>query len=195
MEEIAIEASEIVSRLEQVAEGLPVPDSAVSQATVFLGLEKRSQDEILRSLQGLIATDDEGEPISYPNLDDVAKLVITSHSLAAYCGGLERHVLQKLSTRFTTDTTRWLSQIFGSLNSAAFYHDDQLEGLVRVTKMMLHYKYPRYLEEGALVYASTPPTIYSSVASPLGVVQHLCRQLGLPLSCVRPVPVNTHFGT
>lgn len=60
--------------------------------------------------------------------------------------------------------------------------------------MMLHYKYPRYLEDGALSLTSSLPTIYSSVASPLGVVQHLCRQLGLPLACVRPVPVNTHFG-
>ncbi|KAJ8927276.1 hypothetical protein NQ314_020279 [Rhamnusium bicolor] len=61
--------------------------------------------------------------------------------------------------------------------------------------MMLHYKYPRYLEDGALAFNSSLPTIYSSVASPLGIVQHLCRQLGLPLACVRPVPVNTHFGS
>lgn len=60
--------------------------------------------------------------------------------------------------------------------------------------MVLHYKYPRYLEDGAMALTTVPPAIYSSVASPLGVVQHLCRQLGLPLSCVRPVPVNTLFG-
>lgn len=60
--------------------------------------------------------------------------------------------------------------------------------------MMLHYKFPRFLEDGALAYTSTLPMIYSNVASPLGVVQHLCRQLGLPLACVRPVPVNSHFG-
>lgn len=65
---------------------------------------------------------------------------------------------------------------------------------MRVTRMMLHYKYPRYLEDGAFALTSALPMIYSSVASPLGVVQHLCRQLGLPLSCVRPVPTNTHFG-
>lgn len=65
---------------------------------------------------------------------------------------------------------------------------------MRVTRMMLHYKYPRYLEDGAFALTSSLPMIYSSVASPLGVVQHLCRQLGLPLSCVRPVPTNTHFG-
>lgn len=77
---------------------------------------------------------------------------------------------------------------------SVFYHDDQQEGLIRVARMMLHYKYPRYLEDGALAFANNPPMVYSSVASPLGVVQHLCRQLGLPLTCVRPVPVNTHFG-
>lgn len=60
--------------------------------------------------------------------------------------------------------------------------------------MMLHYKYPRYLEDGALALTNSLPMIYSSVSSPLGIVQHLCRQLGLPLACVRPVPVNTLFG-
>lgn len=60
--------------------------------------------------------------------------------------------------------------------------------------MLLHYKYPRYLEDGALAFSNSLPTIYSSITSPLGAVQHLCRQLGLPLACVRPIPVNTHFG-
>ncbi|KAF2905078.1 hypothetical protein ILUMI_01106, partial [Ignelater luminosus] len=193
--EIAIEASQIISRLEQVAEGVKLSDSAFGQPTVFLGLDQKRSDEIIQTIEGLLSVDEDGETICPPTLDDVSKLVVVSHSLGAYCGGLDRHLLQKLSTRFTTDATRWLSQMFGFLDSAAFYHDDQLEGLVRVTRMMLHYKYPRYLEDGALSFSSVPPTIYSSVASPLGVVQHLCRQLGLPLACVRPVPVNTHFGS
>ncbi|CAG9817896.1 unnamed protein product [Phaedon cochleariae] len=193
--EIAIEASEIVSRLEQVAEGIPLPESTPSQSTVFLGLEKKHTDEIVKIIHGLISTDEDGEPLNFPPLDTVTKLVMVSHSLAAYCGGLERPILQKLSTRFTTDTTRWISQLFGFLDCSAFYHEDHLEGLVRVTRMMLHYKYPRYLEDGALALANSLPTIYSSVASPLGMVQHLCRQLGLPMACVRPVPVNTHFGS
>ncbi|GJQ81711.1 hypothetical protein Trydic_g9152 [Trypoxylus dichotomus] len=146
-------------------------------------------------MQGLISTDEDGEPTVFPLVDDIGKLVITSHSLAAYCSNLDRHILQKLSTRFTTDITRWISALFGFIEAAAFYHDDQLEGLVRVTRMMLHYKFPRFLEDGALAYTSSLPMIYSSVASPLGVVQHLCRQLGLPLACVRPVPVNSHFGS
>ncbi|RZC35605.1 pyridoxal-dependent decarboxylase domain-containing protein 1 [Asbolus verrucosus] len=193
--EIAIEASEIVSRLEQVVEGTNLADAAYNQPTVFLGLDQKRTEEIIQIVQGLISVDEDGEPLSFHALDNVSKLVMISHSLAAYCSGLERPVMQKLSTRFTTDTTRWISQLFGFLDSSSFYHDDHLEGLVRVTRMMLHYKYPRYLEDGALALTSSLPTIYSSVASPLVVVQHLCRQLGLPLACVRPVPVNTHFGS
>lgn len=83
---------------------------------------------------------------------------------------------------------------YSFFDCSAFYHEDHQEGLVRVTRMLLHYKYPRYLEDGALAFSNSLPTIYSSVSSPLGTVQHLCRQLGLPLACVRPVPVNTHFG-
>ncbi|KAH9645714.1 hypothetical protein HF086_003387 [Spodoptera exigua] len=56
--------------------------------------------------------------------------------------------------------------------------------------MLLHHRYPRYLEDGAIAFTNRLPCIYSCVASPLGVVQHLCRQLGLPLACVRPVPVH-----
>jgi hypothetical protein len=52
-----------------------------------------------------------------------------------------------------------------------------LEGVVRLTRMMLHYKYPKYLEDGFDALTSRPPVIYSSVASPLGVVQHICRQV------------------
>lgn len=111
--EIAIEASEIVSRLEQVAEGVPIPDSAFNQSTVFLGLEKKQTDEIVQIIHSLISVDEDGEPLTLPPLDSVTKLVMVSHSLAAYCGGLERPILQRLSTRFTTDTTRWISQIFG----------------------------------------------------------------------------------
>ncbi|KAB0793793.1 hypothetical protein PPYR_13413 [Photinus pyralis] len=193
--EIAIEASQIVSRLEQVAENGKSPDSVPAQPTVFLGVEQRRSDEIIQTIESLLISDDESEAAPQPVLDDISKMVIVSHSISAYCGGLDRHLLQKFSTRVTTDTTRWLCQIFGFVDSVAFYHDDQLEGLVRITRMMLHYKYPRYLEDGALAFSTVPPTIYSSVASPLGVVQHLCRQLGLPLACVRPVPVNTHFGS
>ncbi|ENN77914.1 hypothetical protein YQE_05591, partial [Dendroctonus ponderosae] len=194
--EIAIEASEIVSRLGQAVDTPKTPTENVRRAaTVFLGLQKKHSNEIIHSIHELISTDEDGDPTTALPLKTVAKLVMVSHSLSAYCGSLEHSLLQKLSLRFTTDTTRWISHIFGLLDSSAFYHDDNLEGLVRIARMVLHYKFPRYLEDGTLTFASSLPLIYSSISSPLGIVQYLCRQLGLPLACVRPVPVNTHFGS
>lgn len=111
MGEIAIEASEIISRLEQVAIG-NVPDPA-SQPTVFLGLEQKKSDEIIQIIQGLISVDEESESNTFPALDSIAKLVLVTHSLAAYCGAVDRQISQKLSARFTVDTTRWLTQLFG----------------------------------------------------------------------------------
>lgn len=113
MGEVAIEASQIVSRLEQVAEGIKLQDSAFNQTTVFLGLEQKKVDEILQVLEGLISVDEDGEHVCCPALDSVSKLVLVSHSLGAYCASFDRHLLQKLSARFTADTTRWLSQMFG----------------------------------------------------------------------------------
>lgn len=80
---------------------------------MFLGLDKKNTDQIIQIIHGLISHDEDGESIILPALDEITKLVMISHSLAAYCGGLERHLVQKLSTRFTTDTTRWISQLFG----------------------------------------------------------------------------------
>ena len=113
MGEIAIEASEIVSRLEQVVEGLSLADAAYNQPTVFLGLDQKRTEEIIQIIQGLISVDEDGEPLNFHTLDNVAKLVMVSHCVAAYCSGLDRPIMQRLSTRFTTDTTRWISQIFG----------------------------------------------------------------------------------
>lgn len=125
MAEIAIEASEIVSRLEQVAEGANLNDAAFSSPTVFLGLEQRKNSEILDIIDGLISSDDESN--TSPNLDDISKLVVVSHSIASYCGSLEKQKLKKLSTRLTTDTSRWISQMFGYVNQLLCV----LEGFVK----------------------------------------------------------------
>lgn len=47
MGEIAIEASQIISRLEQVAEG-NIPDAAFNQPTVFLGLDQKRPEDIIQ---------------------------------------------------------------------------------------------------------------------------------------------------
>lgn len=113
MPEIAIEASQIVSRLEQVAEGATLNDAAFSQSTVFLGLEQKKSSDIMNIVEGLIHGEDNNDSNHVPSLDDIGKLVITSHTIAAFCGGLEKTRLKKISTRLTTDTSRWVSQMFG----------------------------------------------------------------------------------
>lgn len=114
---------------------------------------------------------------SLPPLTEAAKLALVAHSVSAYAVALPRPHAQRLAGRLAADTTRWLSHIFHFVDCASSFHEDHLEGLVRVTRLALHRKYPRYMEEGFTALASAPPLIYSSVAAPLGVVQHLCRQV------------------
>lgn len=128
-------------------------------------------------------------------MTETAKLALIAHTISAYAVALPRFHAQRLAGRLVADTTRWLSHIFRFVDCAASFHEDHLEGLVRVTRLALHRKYPRYIEEGFTALAASSPLIYSSVAAPLAVVQHLCRQLSLPLHCVRPIPHNTMFGS
>lgn len=84
-------------------------------------------------------------------------------------------------------------QYFRVNDFQAFYHDEPLEGLVRLTRMLLHYRYPRYLELGFECLTTNPPVIYSTIFSSLGMVQHLCRQLGLSLPCIHAIPCLNEF--
>lgn len=112
-----------------------------------------------------------------PPLTDAARLGVISHSISAYAMSLPRSHAQRLAGRLAADTTRWISYIFRFVDCASSFHEDPLEGLVRVTRLALHKKYPRYVDEGFTALASSPPLIYSSVAAPLGLVQHLCKQV------------------
>nr|CAD7264811.1 unnamed protein product [Timema shepardi] len=219
--ELEFQASQVIGRLEEAVEKA---EDGSSKGQVwknshgFLPIPSKSSDEILGLLEDLIAYEDSREDssdddispggASLPQLDPIARLSIVTQSVAAYAGGLERSHLQRFSSRITSDTTRWLSHLFRFFDCAAFFHEDVLEGIVRLARMMLHYKYPKYLEDGYEALSARPPVIYSSVAAPLGVVQYICRQasalfsvthyssiLGLPMVCVRPVPCNTMFGS
>nr|CAD7428283.1 unnamed protein product [Timema monikensis] len=215
--ELEFQASQVIGRLEEAVEKA---EDGSSKGQVwknshgFLPIPSKSSDEILGLLEDLIAYEDSREDssdedvspggASLPQLDPIARLSIVTQSVAAYAGGLERSHLQRFSSRITSDTTRWLSHLFRFFDCAAFFHEDVLEGIVRLARMMLHYKYPKFLEDGYEALSARPPVIYSSVAAPLGVVQYICRQasalllttvLGLPMVCVRPVPCNTMFGS
>ncbi|XP_059472469.1 pyridoxal-dependent decarboxylase domain-containing protein 1 [Neocloeon triangulifer] len=193
--EVEFNAARVISRLEEAVQ-MEEGGHSWKVSHGLLPLPSRSKDEVMTQLEDLLLHEEgEGVRARLPQLDAPGEVAITSHSVAAYASSLDRPHLQRLATRIASDSTRWLSHMFRFLECNAFYNDDLLEGLVRITRMLLHYKYPEYLEQGYDALQTNPPVIYTSMASPLGLVQHLCRQVGLPLMCVRPVPCNTVFGS
>ncbi|XP_012284372.1 pyridoxal-dependent decarboxylase domain-containing protein 1 [Orussus abietinus] len=201
--ELEFQTSQVISRLEEAVERAADGGStAWTSPSGFLS-QPKAPEEVLALMQDLVVHQDGPQlapdgtsetPIGMPALTEAAKLAPIAHAVSAYSMALPRSHTQRLAGRLATDTTRWLGHVFHFVDCASSFHEDHLEGLVRVTRLALHRKYPRYMEEGFTALASSPPLIYSSVAAPLGVVQHLCRQLSLPLHCVRPVPQTTDFG-
>ncbi|XP_065340823.1 putative pyridoxal-dependent decarboxylase domain-containing protein 2 isoform X1 [Cloeon dipterum] len=192
--EVEFNAARVISRLEEAVQ-LEEGGHTWKVSHGLLPLPSRTKDEVLTQLEDLLLHEEGEVRARLPQLDGPGEVAITSQSIAAYASSLDRPHLQNLSIRIATDATRWLSHMFRFLDCTAFYHEDLLEGLVRITRMLLHYKYPEYLELGYEALHTKPPVIYTSTASPLGLVQHICRQVGLPLMCVRPVPCNTVFGS
>ncbi|KAJ2939780.1 hypothetical protein O0L34_g17970 [Tuta absoluta] len=198
---LEFQVSEVVGRLEAGVNAQDAGDAEPKQETRkisagFFEPDETSMGDILKVLEDLVLkTDPSCESVEPPLLptDAVTRAAILSHSISALFGRLERGHAARLGAHVASETTRWLAHMFRLSDYNAYYHQEQLEGLVRVTRMLLHHRYPRYLEDGALAFTSRLPCVYSCVASPLGVVQHLCRQLGLPLASVRPVPAN-HTG-
>ncbi|CAG9785961.1 unnamed protein product [Diatraea saccharalis] len=195
---LEFQVSEVVGRLEAGVNAQDALDEEKKRETRkisagFFEPEEMPMDEILKVLEDLVLkTDHNCESVEPPLLptDAVTRATILSHSICALFGRLERSHAARLGAHIASETTRWMAHMFRLADYNAYYHHEHLEGLVRVTRMLLHHRYPRYLEDGALAFTNRLPCIYSCVASPLGIVQHLCRQLGLPLACVRPVPVN-----
>ncbi|CAH0723120.1 unnamed protein product, partial [Brenthis ino] len=195
---LEFQVSEVVGRLEAGVNAQDVDEEERKPeirkiSTGFFEPEELSMDEILKVLEDLvIKTDPSCESMEPPLLptDAVTRAAILSHSITALFARLDRSHAARLGAHIASETTRWMSHMFRLVDYNAFYHQEPLEGLVRVTRMLLHHRYPRYLEDGAMAFANRLPSIYSCVASPLGVVQHLCRHLGIPLACIRPVPVG-----
>ncbi|XP_049869482.1 pyridoxal-dependent decarboxylase domain-containing protein 1 [Pectinophora gossypiella] len=195
---LEFQVSEVVGRLEAGVNAQDAGDEEKRReprkiSAGFFEPEETSMDDILKILEDLVLkTDPSCESVEPPLLptDSVTRAAILSHSIAALFGRLERSHAARLGAHIASETTRWMAHMFRLSDYNAYYHQEQLEGLVRVTRMLLHHRYPRYLEDGALAFTNRLPCVYSCVASPLGIVQHLCRQLGLPLACVRPVPAR-----
>ncbi|XP_059414399.1 pyridoxal-dependent decarboxylase domain-containing protein 1-like isoform X3 [Carassius carassius] len=151
---------------------------------------------ILQLVQNLMHGDDDklGQR-RMQNIGEQGHMALLGHSLAAYISVLERERLRKLTTRILSDTTLWLCRLFRYENGSAYYHEDDREGLVKLCRLVINTLYEDYATEGFTMFSSKHPVIYQSAACRPGLGQHLCSQLGLPLSCLCIVPCNTMFGS
>lgn len=129
------------------------------------------------------------------NMGEQGHMALLGHSLAAYISVLDRERLRKLTTRIVSDTTLWLCRLFRYENGSAYFHEDDRDGLVKVCRLVINARYEDYASEGYAVLSSKQPIIYQSASGRPGLGQHLCSQLGLPLSSLCTVPCNTIFGS
>ncbi|KAM9843506.1 pyridoxal-dependent decarboxylase domain-containing protein 1 isoform 2-T2 [Aulostomus maculatus] len=153
---------------------------------------------ILHLVHDLIHEEEEEEDQPRPQMQNVGEqghMALLGHSLAAYISVLDRERLRKLTTRILSDTTLWLCRLFRYENGSAYFHEDDREGLVKVCRLVINARYEDYASEGYAVLSSQQPVIYQSAACRPGLGQHVCSQLGLPLSSLCTVPCNTVFGS
>ncbi|XP_054598101.2 pyridoxal-dependent decarboxylase domain-containing protein 1 isoform X2 [Nothobranchius furzeri] len=155
---------------------------------------------ILHLVHNLIHEEEEEEdekPVQHrmQNVGEQGHMALLGHSLAAYISVLNRDRLRKLTTRIQSDTTLWLCRIFRYENGSACFHEDDRDGLVKVCRLVINARYEEYATEGYTALSSQQPVIYQSTSCRPGLGQHLCSQLGLPLSSLCTVPCNTIFGS
>lgn len=172
-----------------------------TRATIPGPLQPDGQDvaSILHLVHNLIHEDEDKEDKpSQQRMQNVAEqghMALLGHSLAAYISVLERERLRKLTTRILSDTTLWLCRLFRYENASAYFHEDDRDGLVKVCRLVINARYEEYASEGYAVLSAKQPVIYHSASGRPGLGQHLCSQLGLPLSSLCTVPCNTVFGS
>uniref|UniRef100_A0A8C8CRQ4 Pyridoxal-dependent decarboxylase domain-containing protein 1 n=1 Tax=Oncorhynchus tshawytscha TaxID=74940 RepID=A0A8C8CRQ4_ONCTS len=171
-----------------------------SRSSIPGPLQGDGQDvaSILQLVQNLMHEDEEEDKPSHrmQNVGEQGHMALLGHSLAAYISVLDRERLRKLITRIASDTTLWLCRLFRWYESgSAYYHEDDREGLLKVCRLVLNTRYEDYSTEGYTVLNSRQPVIYQSATCRPGLGQHLCSQLGLPLSSLCTVPCNTMFGS
>ncbi|XP_042250142.1 pyridoxal-dependent decarboxylase domain-containing protein 1 isoform X2 [Thunnus albacares] len=153
---------------------------------------------ILHLVHNLIHEEEEEEDKPSQQMQNVGEqghMALLGHSLAAYISVLDRERLRKLTTRILSDTTLWLCRLFRYESGSAYFHEDDRDGLVKVCRLVINARYEEYASEGYAVLSSKQPIIYQSASCRPGLGQHLCSQLGLPLSSLCTVPCNTIFGS
>ncbi|XP_062874851.1 pyridoxal-dependent decarboxylase domain-containing protein 1 [Trichomycterus rosablanca] len=156
----------------------------------------QSFGSVLQLVQNLMH--DEEEKHGHRRMQCVGEqghMALLGHSLAAYISILDKERVRKVTTRILSDTTLWLCRLFRYENGSAYYHEDERAGLTRVCRLVINSRYEEYATEGYAVFGSRSPVLYLSAACRPGLGEHLCTQLGLPLSSVCTVPCNTMFGS
>ncbi|XP_068192889.1 pyridoxal-dependent decarboxylase domain-containing protein 1 isoform X2 [Antennarius striatus] len=172
-----------------------------SRASIPGPLQRDGQDfaTILRLVHNVMHEEEEEEDKpSQQGMQDVGHLghmALLGHSLAAYMSVLDRERLRKLTTRILSDATLWLCRLFRYENGSAYFHEDDRDGLVKVCRLVIHTHFEEYGSEGYVALSSKQPVIYHSASGRSGLGQHVCSQLGLPLSSLCAVPCNTVFGS
>ena len=63
-------------------------------------------------------------------------------------------------------------------DGSAYYHDDEREGLLRICRLSLHRKYPKFSTDGYNALYTRPPVIYLNSASRPGLAHYICAQVG-----------------
>ncbi|XP_076608962.1 pyridoxal-dependent decarboxylase domain-containing protein 1 isoform X1 [Chaetodon auriga] len=172
----------------------------LNRASIPGPLQGDGQDvaTILHLVHNLINEEEEEEDKPSQQMQNVGEqghMALLGHSLAAYISVLDRERLRKLTTRILSDTTLWLCRLFRYENGSAYFHEDDRDGLVKVCRLVINARYEEYASEGYTVLSSKQPVIYQSASGRPGLGQHLCSQLGLPLSSLCTVPCNTIFGS
>uniref|UniRef100_A0A3Q4GXD0 Pyridoxal-dependent decarboxylase domain-containing protein 1 n=1 Tax=Neolamprologus brichardi TaxID=32507 RepID=A0A3Q4GXD0_NEOBR len=205
-----ISTNMVDSTLDQVGKNL-------SEAMRFLGEEQSTFDmncencsscllcsgqdvaTVLRLVHNLIheEEDEEDKPSQnrMQNVGEHGQMALLGHSLAAYISMMDKEQLRKLTTRIQSDTTLWLCRLFRYENGSTCFHEDDRDGLVKVCRLVINARYEEYATEGYVVLNTRQPVIYQSASCRPGLGQHLCSQLGLPLSSLCTVPCNTLFGS
>lgn len=162
-----------------------------------------SLEEIHQRLLSLILQGEEEEELNGVSCNrllgtasnDVRKVALLSHTIAAYVSTLDSSLLRGIAIQIVSDATLWISRLFRFFDSSVYFHNECREGLLRLTRMVLHSRYPKYSSEGYEALYTRPPVIYYNDTTRPGLGQYLCSQLGLPLSCLSSVPCNTMFGS
>ncbi|KAJ3600702.1 hypothetical protein NHX12_031680 [Muraenolepis orangiensis] len=182
----------------ELAEGLETGSLSRTSCPGPLQGDGQNVANIFHLVQDLMCEDEEGNEEPDHQLQNMGRqghMALLGHCLTAYLSVLSKDRFRKLTTRILSDTTLWLCRLFRYENSSAFFHEDAREGLVRVCRLVLHTLYEEYASEGYAAFSSAQPIVYQSASSRPGLGQHICNQLGLPLSSLCTVPCNTVFGS